>query len=103
MTISLAGSAGSTVPNVFGLARDAGIKLAVGRLHREVMDRSLRHALLHDHFRRAVVRRADDEIPFGIGRRNGAVGQFLRRDKSRRMRIAGRRLLARRLQSPDKR
>ena len=35
------------VPNVFALPRDAGIELAVGRIHREVVHRPLRHACLH--------------------------------------------------------
>ncbi len=52
------------------------------------MHRSLRHAWLHSHFRRGIVSRTDDKISVGIHRRNGAIGQFLRRDKSRRVRIA---------------
>ena len=71
-----------------GVARDAGIDLAVGRIHREVVHRSLRHAFLHGHFRRGLVRRADDEVSVGIGRRNRAVGQFLGLDIAGRVRIA---------------
>ena len=74
-----------------GVPRDAGIDLAVGRIHREVKHRPLRHVFPHNHFRRGLVRRADDEVSVGIRRRNGAVGQFLGRDISRRVRIAGRR------------
>ena len=89
VTISLAGSLGSGVPNVPGLARDAGIDLAVRRLHREVEDLSLRHAFLRGHLRRGIVRRADDEISIGIRRRHRAVRQFLGRDVTGRVRIAG--------------
>ena len=91
VTTSLAGSAGSTRAERAGVARDAGIDLAVGRAHREVVDRALRHAFLHRHLRRGVVRRADDEVSVGIGGRHRAVGQLFRRDISRRVRIARRR------------
>ena len=60
-----------------GVTGDAGINLAVGRAHREVVDRSLGHAVLHRHFRRWVVRRADDEVSVCIGGRKGPVRQLL--------------------------
>jgi hypothetical protein len=56
-----------------GLACDAGIDPAVRRAHREVVDRSLRHAFVHGHFRRGIVSRADDEVSVGIGRRNVTI------------------------------
>ena len=71
-----------------GLARDAGIDLAVGRIHGEVEDRSLRHAFLRGHFRRGIVRGAEDEVSVGVWRRDGAVGQFFRRDIAGRVGIA---------------
>ena len=49
---------------------------------------SSRHAFVDDHFKRGRVRRPDDEVAVGIGRRNAAVRQLLRRDKSRSVRIA---------------
>ncbi len=73
VTISLAGSAGSAVPKVLALARDAGIDLAVGRIHGEGGDRSLRHAFLRGHLRRGVVGGAEDEVSVGVGRSVGAV------------------------------
>ena len=78
-----------------GLARDAGIDLAVGRFHGEVEDRSLRHAFLHGHLRRGVVRGAEDEVSVGVCRSVGAVGQVFRRDITGRVGIAGRRRRAR--------
>ena len=77
------------------LARDARIDLAVGRAHREVVHRALRHAWLHRHLRRRIVRRPDDEVAVRVGRRNGAVRQLLRRDVARRVRIASGRRRAR--------
>ena len=68
---------------------DARIDLAVRRAHRERRDRALRHAFLHRHLGRRVMRRSDDEVPVGIGRRDGAVGQLLRLNISGRVRIAG--------------
>ena len=75
-----------------GVARDARIDLAVGRAHREVADRCpAARSSCDRHFRRGLVRRTDDEIAVGVGRRHGAVGQLLRGDVSRRVRIARRR------------
>ena len=78
------------------LPRHARIDLAVGRTHREVVDRSLRHAFLHRHFRRRIVSRPDDEVSRGIRRRYHPVRQFLRRDIPGRAGIASRRRRARR-------
>ena len=89
MTISLAGSVGIGRAERAGVARDARIDLAVGRAHREVVDRALRHAVLHGHLGRGGVRRADDEVSVGVRRRHGAVGQLFRRDISGCVRIAG--------------
>ena len=74
VTISLAGSVGSARAKGVGLARDAGIDLAVGRFHGEGEDRSLRHAFLRGHLRRGVVRGAEDEVSVGVRRSVGAVG-----------------------------
>ena len=87
----LAGVAGSAVPNVLG-SRNARIDLAICGIHRELMHFSLRHAWLHGHFGRRLVRRTNDKVPLGIDRRNFAVRQFFRLDKTWRVRIAGRRL-----------
>jgi hypothetical protein len=53
--------------------RDARIDLAVGRIHRERLNRPLRHTFLHGHLRRGVVGRPDDEVPVRVGCRNRAV------------------------------
>ena len=74
-----------------GLARDAGIKFAVRRIHREVVDGSLRHAFLDGHLRRGIVGWADDEVSIGVRGSVGAVGQFLRGDITGSVRIARRR------------
>ena len=49
-----------------GIARDAWIKLAVGRVHGELDNRSLWHSWLRRHFRRGVVSGAEDEVSIGV-------------------------------------
>src|SRR5205807_2675851 len=49
-----------------GLARDAGIDLAVGRLHGERVHRPLGHAVLSRHGGVALVRGTDDEVAVGV-------------------------------------
>ena len=82
------------------VARDAGIDFAVGRIHRERFDRPVRHVVLHFHFRRGLVRRADDEVAIDIGRRHFAIGQLFGGHVARRVRIARRRSWPRRAVSP---
>src|SRR5580658_8345316 len=49
-----------------GVPRDAWVDFAVGRIHSEVVNSSLRHARLHSRFRRGVVCGAEDEISVGL-------------------------------------
>ena len=76
----------------FVLARDAGINLAVLRVHVELIDRPLRHAFMHCRLRRGGVGGPDDEVTIDIRRGVLAVGQFLGGDVPRSMGIAGGRL-----------
>ena len=67
-----------------GLARDAGIDLAVCGIHGELDHRSLRHAGAGQSFPARAVRRTEDKVSIGIGRRDGAIGEFCGLDISRR-------------------
>src|SRR5271163_1810088 len=80
-----------------GLAGDAGINLAVGRIHGELEDRALRHIWLRRRFRRGIVGGAEDEISIGIWRSIRAVWQIFGFDITRRVGIASGRSRANRV------
>src|SRR5208283_3004525 len=56
-----------------GLARDAGIDLAVLGFHREFKDVTLGRSFVRGHFRRGIVGGANDEVPVFLRRGDGAV------------------------------
>ena len=71
-----------------GVARDAGIILAVLGVHGEFHDRSVELTIGIGQLRRGSMRGADDEVAVLRGVGDGAVGQLRCRDVSRRMGIA---------------
>jgi len=63
-----------------GVAGNAGVNLAFGRLHRELDDGALGNAGLLDRLGRGAMRGADDEVAI-VGRgRDGTIGQLSRGD-----------------------
>ena len=70
---------------------DAGIDFAVGRVHGELIHRSLRHSFVHGHLSGGLVSGADDEVPVRVRRRIDAIGQLCSSNVPRRVGIAGRR------------
>ncbi len=56
-----------------GIAGDAWKDLAVGRAHRERVNHSVRHAIVHDHFKCRRVRRPNYEVSVCIDRWNTAI------------------------------
>src|SRR5690349_18470603 len=72
------------------LARNPGIDLALGGLHRELVDRALWHALVHGGFRSGGMGGTDDEVAVLIGGSIGAVREFFGLDITRRVRVARR-------------
>ena len=64
-------------PEGAGVAHDAGIELAVGRVHGELEDRAMGSCGDGSHFGSGRVRGAEDEVAVGVGGRQCAVGEFL--------------------------
>jgi hypothetical protein len=69
-------------------ARNAGIDLAILRVHSKVVDSALWHISLYRRFGRKVMCGPNNKVPVDARRRVGAIRQFSGRYISRRMRVA---------------